>query len=184
MFFLQIAIVLTLWVMAYYCKSNYGLQPMGILNAIPATCCMWMGYMLRDERLKRLFISPFSIVAGFLIWLICYRYGSLSMAGLTYRLGVLQLVGAFYLTVILYEIFKRTDKTLPMFALIGKLSIAILCVHSVDYMMNVSTSIVLHLGLTDVFGVMLNMFLKLLFATMGVLIIKRTPVINRIFKTI
>ena len=181
--FMQLFIILVLWVGAFIIKRFWGLQPLDILNAVPATCCLWMGYSLRNEQIKNYLFSIGAIVAGTIIWIICLLYGNISMAGLTYKLWLLQLIGAFYATFILYKILKIINFNWggQMIAYVGQISMVILCVHSVDYMLGVSNSIVNHLNVSNIYGVPLNMIFKLLFATIGTLIIKKTPIVNRIY---
>ncbi len=169
-----------MWVGAYIIKRLFGLQPLGILNAVPATCCLWMGNCLKDEQTKTFLLSPWAILVGSIVWVICVLYGNMSMAGLVYRLWFIQLLGAFYATVILYKILRiRKLNGGQIFACIGRLSMVVLCVHSVDYMLGVSNSIVNHLNVSSLYSVPLNMILKILFATIGTVIIKKTPILNR-----
>ena len=102
----QLFIVIILWGLAFIIKRFYGLQPLDILNAVPAMCCLWMGVVLKDKSIKKIVFSNSSIVMGSIIWIICLIYGKLSMAGLIYKLWIVQLIGAFYATVLLYKLIR------------------------------------------------------------------------------
>lgn len=178
----QLSVILILWWGALNIKNFYGLQPLDILNAVPAMCCLWMGYCLKDESIKRIVFSNWAIVVGSIIWIVCIIYGKLSMAGLIFRLWVVQLVGAFYATLLLYKLIRlipsRGGKILSY---IGRLSLVILCVHSVDYMLNLSNAIVNHLNVSYIWGILLNMTFKLLFATIGTAIVIKLPFLKKVY---
>ncbi len=181
--FFQLFIILSMWVVAYIIKRLFGLQPLDVLNSVPAICCLWMGYCLKDEQIKKIVFSKGAFWVGSIIWVICILYGKLSMAGLVYRLWIIQMVGAFYATALLYNIlkFNGLNRGGQLLAYIGRMSIVVLCVHSVDYILGVSNTIVSHLNLSNVYGVPLNMILKLLIAFIGTIIIKKMPIVNRVF---
>lgn len=101
---IQILVIMIFWGVAFGIKKQWGLQPLGLLNAIPAICCLWMGYSLKDERIKKILFSKWSNEAGLAIWLFCLIYGALSMAGLIYKLWFIQLIGALYATWLIYKI--------------------------------------------------------------------------------
>ena len=181
--YIQVIILLLFWIAAFFIKRFFGLQPMGILNSVPAMCCMLMGYSVNDDIIKQYVFSRPAIVLGFFIWIICLVYGKVSMAGLTYKLWIFQLIGAFYLVYILFKLLKALKQNWggQILAQIGKLSMVILCVHSVDYMLNISSSIVLLGNLPSAIGTLLNMTLKILIAITGVIIIKQSPLLRKIF---
>lgn len=180
----QLLVILLLWGVAIIIKRSFGLQPLGILNAVPAMCCLWLGYCLKDESIKRIVCFNWAIVIGFIIWIVCLIYGKVSMAGLIYRLWVVQLIGAFYATLLLYKLIKITPSWGGEFlSYIGQLSIVILCVHAVDYMLNVSNTIVNHLDVSNIWGILLNMTLKLLFATIGTALIIKLPFLKKVYMT-
>ena len=105
------------------------------------------------------------------------------MAGLTYKLWLLQLIGAFYASLLLYKALRinKLNRGGQLFAYIGELSMVILCVHSIDYMLNISGSIVSHFNLSNLCGIPLNMLFKLLFAALGTLIIKNIPILHKVY---
>lgn len=180
---IQLLVILSLWILAYIIKIKFGLQPLDILNAAPAMCCLWMGYCLKEEKIEKVIFSIWAFIAGIAIWVICLLYGNLSMAGLTYKLWLLQLIGAFYATAVLYKMLsaQKLRGGGQVFTYFGQLSLVILCVHTVDYMLNISNIIVKCLGVPNLIGIPLNMILKLLFATIGTIIVRYIPFINRIY---
>lgn len=180
----QLFIVIILWGLAFIIKRFYGLQPLDILNAVPAMCCLWMGVVLKDKSIKKIVFSNSSIVMGSIIWIICLIYGKLSMAGLIYKLWIVQLIGAFYATVLLYKLIRiiPTWGGHILFS-IGQLSLVILCVHSVDYMLNISNAIVNHLNVSHIWGILLNMTFKVVFATIGTVIFIKLPFLKKVYMT-
>ena len=183
---IQVLVLLSLWVTAFIIKRLYGLQPMCILNSVPAIFCLWMGYSIKNENIRELVFSRPATLIGLFVWIICLLFGSVSMAGLTYRLWILQLVGAFYAVYFLYVSlnFCRSNRLCwrQVLARIGKWSLAVLCIHSVDYMLNISSSLISLFNMSVVIGIPLNMLLKLFFAIMGVVTIKQIPLLRRVFE--
>lgn len=100
---LQLCSLIGFWVLAYLIKQQFGLQPLGLLNAIPACFCLWMGYITRSENARRYLLSPYSISIGLCIWILCLWRGSVSMASFVYKLWFLQIVGAYYATWLIYK---------------------------------------------------------------------------------
>lgn len=181
--FAQLFVILTLWAGAIIIKKHYGLQPLGILNAVPAMCCIWMGYYLKDNQIREIVLSTWAMVTGTVIWIFCLLYGNLSMAGLTYKLWIFQLIGAFYATVLLYKALEINKPKFigKLLAHVGQLSLVILCVHSVDYMLNLSGFIVNHLNVSNFWSITLNMAFKLIFAVIGTFVINKIPFLNRVY---
>ena len=102
----QVILLLSLWVVVFLIKRSFGLQPMSILNSVPAMCCLLMGYSANEESVKKYVFSRPAIAVGIIIWIVCLFYGNVSMAGLTYKLWILQLVGAYYIVFVLFKLLK------------------------------------------------------------------------------
>lgn len=179
----QLLTILLLWVLAYSIRIKYGLQPLDILNSPPAVCCLWMGDCLKDKSIQTTVFSTYGIVIGLIIWFLCLLFGSLSMAGFYYKLWVLQLVGAFYATWLLYKLLciEQLRRFVQLFAKVGRLSLVVLCAHSVDYMLNVSNTIVNYMGVSNIWGIPLNMLFKLLFAISGTVLLCKIPVLRKVY---
>lgn len=105
----RLVILLSLWLAAYFYNKDLGLLPFSLLNAIPATCCMLLGYSVKNEDCRRILFSPIALSLGCAMWLCCIIYGNVSMASFIYVLGPLQIIGAFYATYILYTIVVKTN---------------------------------------------------------------------------
>ena len=181
--YIQVIVLLSLWIVVQLIRRYFGLQPMDILNSVPAMCCLLMGYSANDDNIKKCVFSRPAIAVGIIIWIVCLLFGELSMAGLTYKLWIFQLIGAYYIVFALFKFLKvlGLNGGGQLIAQIGSLSLAFLCVHSVDYMLNISSSIVLQWNMPNVIGIPLNMILKLVFAITGVIIIKQVPLLRKVF---
>ena len=108
-YILRLVIVLLLWGAAYLYNKHFGLLPLSLLNAIPAVFCMLFGYALKSDDSKKILVSPIALSCGFIIWICCVIYGNVSMASFIYKLGPLQIIGAFYATYFLYTIIVKTN---------------------------------------------------------------------------
>lgn len=107
---IQISIICTMWIGAYFYNSQFGLLPFDILNAIPATLCMLLGYNLRDENIRKVVLSPTFVMLGSCVWIICMLWGQLSMASFIYKLSILQVIGAMYGTYVVYRMLIKFNR--------------------------------------------------------------------------
>lgn len=60
----QLLLLLFLFVVSTFYKENFGLLPFNILNAIPATICLWVGYQLKLQSIRKVITSIPLMVGG------------------------------------------------------------------------------------------------------------------------
>ena len=170
-------------VMVY--KYYFNLLPLDILNAIPAIGFMYMGYKLNSPVVyETLFGSKIALTIGSLIVVICLYKGGISMASIVYKLWYLQFFAALYCCYFLYKWFTNSDWKLyaNFFSYVGKNSLMLLCIHSVDYLTGATNSIVKIASLNNISALMLSIVLKLSFVAIGYVMIKSFQVGLSTFK--
>ncbi len=80
-----------------------GLLPLDIIPAIPAALFMLVGYLYK-RSLFRIEIKPLYFHSiGIVLVILCFLFGAMSMASHSYRLNVIQILAAIYVTYVLYR---------------------------------------------------------------------------------
>ncbi len=137
--------------------------PFDILNAIPSIGFMYLGYKINNPSVcEVLFRNKVSLVIGYSIAILCCLCGEVSMASMIYRFLFLQFIGALYCCFIIYKICPDTQLSFgaKCFSFIGRNSLALVCIHSVDYLTGITESIMRGLMKNGEFTLMLETVLK------------------------
>lgn len=162
-----------------------GLLPLDIIPAIPAALFMLVGYLYK-RSLFRIEIKPLYFHSiGIVLVILCFLFGAMSMASHSYRLNVIQILAAIYVTYVLYR-FTTKDFVIKKLSgggisLIGKYSLAIMCFHAVDWNLNLTNNICNVICLNDNLRFIPSFLLKCIFAFSITLVAYHTPLINKIY---
>lgn len=182
---IQLIILLVLFLISLCYKQQNGLLPFDLLNAVPATICLWIGRQLKIEEFRRIAISNISLVIGMIVWIICLFFDELSMASHIYKLPVIDIIGAFYGTVTFYWIGNNFIKRSPLFrnllSKIGQFSLVLVAIHSVDFMLNISGGITKALQLYGWGSFFVEALLKFMFVYLGYEFIIHIPFLKKIY---
>ena len=101
----RIVLLMSLFAVAMVYKHYFNLLPLDILNAVPATMFLYLGYELRNKSFSSLcFNNKTCLVIGLCVGVICCLKGDLSMASLNYKLWYFQFFGALYCCFILHRL--------------------------------------------------------------------------------
>lgn len=160
---LIVAFELSLWF-----ARTFGKLPYLALEGFAGALFIQIGQMLKVEKIKRCLNTWWSFLIGLLIVVLCVWKGNLIMSSHIYKLNLLQVVGAAYATWFLYQIVKFIPNNWVEF--IGKMSLWILCVHTIDYRLGVSASLVRHFVTNSYVSCGCIFVSELLFAVSGVLL--------------
>lgn len=184
----QFFLLAFLFIISLFYKCKYGLLPFDLLNSIPATICLWIGYQLRSPLSRRIVFSRCALLIGSVVWIICVLYSELSMASHIYKLYFFDLLGALYGTILVYFFINWVCETSIMFknilVLVGKYSLLFLAIHSVDIMLYISDRIIIYSQIDKLDGsivFILNVLLKLFILFLGYLVISHTPILRKVF---
>jgi fucose 4-O-acetylase-like acetyltransferase len=181
-------ILLLLWLLAIVYKHFFNLLPFDILNAIPAITCLYVGYLSKQENFIKKVQDKRFMVIGILIWLVCIYKGNLSMASFVYRFWIFQLIGAFYGTFILYKVLinKNINKLIGVkfVSFTGRNSLVLLCAHSIDYLLHITSMISNYLFETSVCRVICLYVLKYAFVYIVYFLLSRFTVTRKIYNII
>ena len=162
-----------------------GLLPLDIIPAIPAALFMLVGYLYKTSSIH-LEIKPLYFHSiGIVLVILCYLFGAMSMASHSYRLNVIQILAAIYVTYVLYR-FVIKDVVIKKLSgggisLIGKYSLAIMCFHALDWNLNLTNDISNAICLDDDLRFIPSFLFKCIFAFSITLIAYYTPYLNRIY---
>ena len=128
------------------------------------------------------------VISGVITWLVCIVFGSCAMAWHIYKLNLLQIVGGIYGTYICYLLInqlRHTSFVWKCLCYVGRNSLPLLCIHSVDRVMNITkelTNQLLGYSALDVSHFQIEVILKLLFVSVFFVILKQIPVVRRIYQ--
>mgnify|MGYP005916111251 FL=1 len=165
-------------------RHYFNLLPFDILNAIPSIGFMYLGYKINNPSVcEVLFRNKVSLVIGYSIAILCCLCGEVSMASMIYRFLFLQFIGALYCCFIIYKICPDTQLSFgaKCFSFIGRNSLALVCIHSVDYLTGITESIMRGLMKNGEFTLMLETVLKILFVVAGYIVIRQIPLLRSIY---
>lgn len=163
-----------------------GLLPLDIIPAIPAALFMLVGYLYKTSSSIHLEIKPLYFHSiGIILVILCYFFGSMSMASHVYRLNIIQILAAIYITYVLY-IFANKDFVIKYLkgwgiSLIGKYSLAIMCFHAIDWNLHLTNYIYNSICLNDDLRFISSFLLKYIFAFSITLIAYYTPFVNKLY---
>ena len=137
------SVLLILWICAYFYRENFGLLPFNILNAIPATFCMFLGYQLKDIEFCKKIFTKRNIAMMLVTALLSSVKGTLTMASFVYPFWAISIIAAMYVTFVCYWIINKYCLTSKWggISIFGTNSLFFLCAHSVDYLLNISPSV-------------------------------------------
>lgn len=171
---LRISTLIVLFALAMLYRKHFNLLPFDMLNAIPAIAFMYMGYAIKDHSVNKVFFSKPAQIAGLTVVLLCIYRGGVSMASMIYKLWYLQFFAALYSCYFLYKYFTSSKWHLytQIFSFIGRNSLTLLCVHSIDYLTECTALMVEQSGTDGVYAMILEIVLKLSFVAIGYVLIK------------
>lgn len=109
----------------------WGLLPFAIMQGMSASIFIYIGYLMRNEKVWTYVLRKQHLRIGLCIWIICAGIGFLSMASIYNKLSLFQIVGALYGTIFFIWLIRK----LPVCGLIedmGRDSLIVLCIHSLD----------------------------------------------------
>lgn len=170
-------------------KVIFGLLPLDIIPAIPAAFFMLVGYLYKSGSIHMEIKPLYFHSIGIIMVIACLFFGAMSMASHNYRLNVIQIFAAIYVTYVLYK-FLTNDLIAKKLSgggisLIGKYSLAIMCFHAVDWNLNltddISNVISSAFSLDDDLRFIPSFLLKCVFAFSISLIAYYTPLLNKVY---
>ena len=186
---LRWGILLLLFTISIIFTKTYGfLLPFGITTACGGVIFIFAGMEIKHNSIfiqDKRFLYP-----GILIWILCVFFGWLAMYAHEYKLFVFQIIGGVYGTIVCYKFalsFSRQSKLWKCFCYIGSNTLAILCIHSIDRMLNITSYFTRFLmgGYTmDIKHWQLEVFLKLLYVAIVFIIFKNILPFKKIFQIV
>ena len=180
----QFAAILLLWTLSFGVTHYINMLPFGIIPAISGTLFMLIGNYIHDIKNSDFSHTRYLII-GLVIWICCIFKGNLSMASNIYRLYILQIIGALYGTYVFYKILLATTHKKELKALIcfiGRSSLFILCIHSIDWNMGYSTEFTNYLiskGIITFHSI--DILFKLSFTIIIFVLFYKIPLIQKIY---
>lgn len=109
----KVVIAIILFELSLVFCASFGPLPLDILQAIPATLFMLAGFWYQKHEAHRFHNKWIFYLISLSLLLICYRYGTLSMASHVYKLNIVQVMAAIGINVCLYDvIWKHSDAQL------------------------------------------------------------------------
>lgn len=130
---------------------SIGPLPLDLFQAFPATLFLLAGYIYKEHRIfiDKIFRQKLFHFISIGVVIICFKYGSLSMASHYYRLNVFQIWAALYMVYVSYLVIRGIHKR-NMFThnklwggvqIVGQFSLPILCFHSIDNNLRISNQL-------------------------------------------
>lgn len=125
----------------YSICSFLGLLPFDIFPAVAACVFLFAGLCYRNNQSKvdGFLRKWYSLVIGIAVSLLCVWKGGLSMASHIYTLNILQIISASFVSWLLFKLIVHARKTVLLninmkgVEWIGRNSLLIMCIHSIDY---------------------------------------------------
>lgn len=111
-----------------------------ILAFMPALCSLFFyafGYSIKSYQIKN-HVNRYphiSLFAGLLLWLNSSFFGEVELASCTFKLFIIDFMGSIGGTYVFYVVSKKIVNTKLgiLLSFTGKYSLAILCIHSIDF---------------------------------------------------
>lgn len=176
---LQMVILLILFYISLWIKDAVNMLPLGILPAIPGALFFFLGNSLKKYRIK--LFNKGTIILGAICYLICCLYGQLAMSWHIYRLQFVQIIAAFFSTIILYEILKKI-KHKSFLSYVGMYSLPFMCIHSIDRHLGATLAVVEKLNIDCLpINVVLDISFKAVFVAVLFVIVKRINVFKLVY---
>jgi len=96
-----IAIILTVtFLICDIVARLYRLLPLGIMQGLSAALFIFIGYEMRNPKIRDFILNKRNMKIGIVVWIICAGVGFLSMASIYNKLSLLQVIGALYGTIV------------------------------------------------------------------------------------
>lgn len=169
---------------------SIGPLPLDLFQAIPATLFMFAGYLYKEHRdfIDKVFGNKLFHFISLGVVIICFRYGTLSMASHYYRLNVFQIWAALYMIYVSYLvvncIYKRNisiHNKIMGGQIVGKFSLPILCFHSIDKNLHISNQLASVLCSHKQLQFIIVFVLSMFFALGLTFIAYHIPFLNKLF---
>lgn len=103
----KVVIVFILFELSLVFCISFGPLPLDILQAIPATLFMLAGFWYHKHEDFEVHHKWLIYLISLFLLLICYRYGTLSMASHIYKLNIVQVITAIGVTYVLYNVLMK-----------------------------------------------------------------------------
>ncbi len=176
---LQITILLILFYISLWIKDVVNMLPLGLLPAIPGALFFFLGNTLREYKAK--LVNKGTMFGGMICYLICCLYGQLAMSWHIYKLHLVQIVAAFFSTIILYQMLKKM-KYKSFLSYVGIYSLPLMCIHSIDRHLGITLSIVEKLNINNLpINVVLDISLKAVFIIVLFAVVKKISIFKLVY---
>lgn len=137
------AVLLGLFTVSYLqVRTMDWLLPFGLTTGVGGAVFVYLGIFVKSH--PQLFINLKYRSVGLFVWFVCVCIGKLAMSWHIYGLFIFQFVGGVYGTYICYIFvmsFRQDSCLWRALCFIGSNTLAILCIHSVDRILGISTLI-------------------------------------------
>lgn len=176
--YIQILIIIAGFYMSIIIFHYCDMLPFGILPGFVGATFICMGgyYKMYSQYLHH----PLIILVGFVILLLCMIFGNCAMSWHIYKLQILQLIGAFVATLLIFRILPNIKFGLSN---IGKNSLILMCIHSIDRKLCLTADFVEKFTYSDNKLIILGeeFICKILFILTIFYIIKHISLFHRIY---
>ena len=187
-----IAILIILFEFSIIFVHFLGLLPFDIFPAVAACVFLFAGLYYRNNQSKvdGFLRKWYSLVIGIAVSLLCVWKGGLSMASHIYTLNILQIISASFVLWLLFKLIVHARKVMLMNintwgGWIGKNSLLIMCIHSIDYNLGHPTFMQMLLTNENIPNNVLIQFVSMsLFIVLISFLIVKIPFIRNIFSVI
>lgn len=167
-------------------KYADSLLPFGVITGVGGTVFIYIGRYLKSHPI--FFQGRKYLFTGIFIWAVCVAFGRLAMNVHEYRLFLIQIVGAVYGTYLCYVFvnsFKQDSALFKFLCYIGSNSLAIICIHSIDRVLGISSSlaeIIVDNPGKDVLIFQLDVIFKFCFVLLLFVLFRFTPPLRRLYR--
>ena len=161
--------------------KQIGHLPLGILQAMYAIIFFQIGNTIKRYHLFERFNTPVHITIAVILFSLSIIYGKIGMASCTIKNPLISIPGAVSAVMLMYMLLSRIPQTGTRFlAHLGRISILILCLHTFDGLLGISSLV--NFGIAKYLNVSHSLtrpILMLIFAVVGSICLSRFSYVRK-----
>jgi len=160
-------------------KSSFGLLPFGCSQAIGGFVFMLIGFEFKDETVKSFFLQKKILIPGLIFWLAASCFFVLSIAALSFPLNIFHFPISLFGTIAIFLLVSKSVKS-SWLCFLGRNTLPILSIHSIDYNLNISNDIASLLTDDKILFLLTNTIVKVSIVFILFAIFSKIKITNRI----